>query len=310
MLNERLTTAQRAGVALLLLLCGGAYAAEKKDAPTLYHVEMIVFAHTDNTAARAEQWPETFGIDPVRDMINVRWPPPAGETPKAAPDLARPPLGAAAPAKTPEAPAPGTVRNGYQFVAPNEFKLTASAAKLRRNPRYDVLLHAAWRQPPIDLKEDAAVYVFDRMTDLERPLPDAQAAPEQSVTAGVVSLPPSNGLAESVDSEPMAPRFSGTLKVASGRYLHVALDLLYRHPTLRAGGVNAEGHAVEATRTALQGYRLNETRRIKLGEVHYFDHPAFGALVLVAPIEKGKGVNVEKETVGTDAPAQRDGPDD
>jgi hypothetical protein len=281
MLNERTTTSQRAGAALLLLLCGTAYAAEKKDTPTVYHVEIIVFAHTDNAAAQAEQWPETFGIEPVQEFINVHWPQPAVEPPRSAP-----------PAKTPQAPEPappGKLPNGYQFVAPSEFKLTASAGKLRRTPRYDVLLHAAWRQPPIDLKENAAVYVFDRMTDLEHPLPDPQTplatVPAQSVTAGVISLPPSNGIAESVDPDPAAPRFSGTMKFALGRYLHVALDLLYRHPAMRTDGMNADGQPIEAMRTALQGYRLNETRRIKLGEVHYFDHPAFGALVLVAPIE-------------------------
>jgi hypothetical protein len=95
-----------------------------------------------------------------------------------------------------------------------------------------------------------------------------------------------------------------------GRYLHVALDLLYRHPAMRTDGMNADGQPIEAMRTALQGYRLNETRRIKLGEVHYFDHPAFGALVLVAPIEKSKSANVEKETVGADSPARPGGPDD
>jgi hypothetical protein len=30
-------------------------------------------------------------------------------------------------------------------------------------------------------------------------------------------------------------------------------------------------------------YRLNERRRVKLSETHYFDHPKFGALVRVSP---------------------------
>jgi hypothetical protein len=34
-------------------------------------------------------------------------------------------------------------------------------------------------------------------------------------------------------------------------------------------------------------YRLNESRRIKVSETHYFDHPKFGALVRVSPARAG-----------------------
>lgn len=34
-------------------------------------------------------------------------------------------------------------------------------------------------------------------------------------------------------------------------------------------------------------YRLNEPRRIKVSETHYFDHPKFGALVRVSPAKAG-----------------------
>ena len=40
------------------------------------------------------------------------------------------------------------------------------------------------------------------------------------------------------------------------------------------------------TRTVVQPvYYLSEKRRVKFGEVHYFDHPRFGAIVGVWPAE-------------------------
>lgn len=33
----------------------------------------------------------------------------------------------------------------------------------------------------------------------------------------------------------------------------------------------------------LQGYRLNQNRRIRLDEIHYFDHPMFGVIAIITP---------------------------
>lgn len=38
----------------------------------------------------------------------------------------------------------------------------------------------------------------------------------------------------------------------------------------------------------IAGYRLNQNRRIKLNEIHYFDHPKFGIIIQVSPYETGE----------------------
>lgn len=43
-----------------------------------------------------------------------------------------------------------------------------------------------------------------------------------------------------------------------------------------------------------QGYRMNEKRRLKLNERHYFDHPRFGILMQVSRLEKPKEEKAEK----------------
>ena len=55
----------------------------------------------------------------------------------------------------------------------------------------------------------------------------------------------------------------GTIGLQGGRLLHVGANFVFR-----AGEITAE---------------VNEFRRVKLKELHYFDHPLFGILVQVTP---------------------------
>ncbi len=55
---------------------------------------------------------------------------------------------------------------------------------------------------------------------------------------------------------------SGWIKVYANQLLYVNLDLDFN------------------------GYRLNEKRRIKLNEKHFFDHPKFGVLIQVSRLEE------------------------
>jgi len=74
----------------------------------------------------------------------------------------------------------------------------------------------------------------------------------------------------------------GTITFRRGRFLHIDLDLQ----------LNEHGHIVgqspisnfeEPTPASL--YRLKQTRRIKTGDLHYFDHPKFGVMVKVKKID-------------------------
>lgn len=251
-------------------------ASAEKSAPNIYHVEIILLRNTDAQSVAAETWPDTFGVANVERAILTTLP------------ATTPPANTAA----------KTTPANFELLPASDFKLTASVAKLKRLPAYEVLLHTAWRQPAIDLQESSAVYVYDGMTFPETTLPPPTGQPAVIDAA-----------LHGDDVTPVPPRFSGTVKLALGRYLHVALDLMYRNAAQRTDSVRADGTEFEATREVVQGYRLVETRRIKTSEVHYFDHPAFSALVLVAATEKNKNANVEKETVGADKPIQAT-PDD
>lgn len=80
------------------------------------------------------------------------------------------------------------------------------------------------------------------------------------VASGSVSLP--------IDIEGAGVDLDGWVKIQRGNLLHVIVDLEFSPPT-------SDGLI----------YRLNEKRRVLLNEVHYLDHPLFGAVVKVSPIE-------------------------
>ena len=64
----------------------------------------------------------------------------------------------------------------------------------------------------------------------------------------------------------------GSIRFYMSRYLHLDVNLQFRE----AAGADK---AVPVT------YRISEQRRIKSQETNYFDHPKFGVLVRVMPVE-------------------------
>lgn len=85
---------------------------------------------------------------------------------------------------------------------------------------------------------------------------------QQSAEAKSVSKPVRIGSA--------AGELDGSLRFYLSRFLILELNLALRD---MRGGETPENTAVM--------YQLNEPRRIKVSETHYFDHPKFGALVRV-----------------------------
>ena len=77
---------------------------------------------------------------------------------------------------------------------------------------------------------------------------------------GQESLP----FSEAAAVELTEPNLTGWIKIYANHLLYINLDLDY------------------------QGYRMNEKRRIKLDEKHFFDHPKFGVLAQVSRLEQAE----------------------
>lgn len=80
----------------------------------------------------------------------------------------------------------------------------------------------------------------------------------------------------------VAPRAEGVVRIKVSRLLHVDIDFLYYH----------EGTPV----------RLTETRKLKLREIHYFDHPLFGVVLQVSPYALPSAAPEAEEPADDEAP--------
>ncbi len=73
----------------------------------------------------------------------------------------------------------------------------------------------------------------------------------------------------------------GWIKLIRSVYLHVETDLAYfldNRPDAYPFGVKGEGGYAEMV-------RLHEKRKLRYNELHYLDHPLFGVVVRVSPVD-------------------------
>jgi len=126
--------------------------------------------------------------------------------------------------------------------------------KLSSDSRYEVLTRVAWTQPLYDKRDSVRV-------PLTLSPPDTATAiqPYQFVDSPV----------------------KGGIRIFENRLLFVDLDItdefLTGVPDYSAGARSARPAGV---------YQLREKRRVKLNEIHFFDHPFFGALIRVSRVEQ------------------------
>ena len=127
--------------------------------------------------------------------------------------------------------------------------------KLSSDPKYEVVTHVAWTQPLYEKRESVRVPVT-----LMSPGPVAPGQPYISIN----------------------PPVTGSIQVFENRLLFVDIDITNEFPT------EVPDFAVGSRLARPPGtYRLQEKRRVKLNEIHYFDHPFFGVLIRVSRVEPG-----------------------
>jgi hypothetical protein len=78
----------------------------------------------------------------------------------------------------------------------------------------------------------------------------------------------------------------GTVRLYLSRFLHVNLDLTYQGTAVAANAAQPTGLDEFAFAPR---YKLETERNVRSGELHYFDHPAFGVLVKVTPVPAQSG---------------------
>lgn len=202
---------------------------------------------------------------------------------------------------------------GYEVLKANEFRLLDVVTRLVESPRYQLLMHTAWRQPGVELEQvmpvwikggrvygneytsiDSKIELFDnnvQSSGLTEKEPRTYEFDEQTLESQKLQIKEEqsrlrhNGLYE----------LEGKITIALSRYLHIYTDLILRRPRLLADPVlespaEAEYLAAHAADTRiLNNHLLREHRRMRSKTLHYLDSPEFALLVLITPYEVAKG---------------------
>jgi len=151
-------------------------------------------------------------------------------------------------AHSPEGESGGTP-HAFRLVNRSELSLVPVWNRLKGSSRYRPFLHAGWRLPGV---------------------------PRSAARPAHVGAHLGNGRADASEVDGAErPAVHGTVTVSLGRFLELAVDLLYHRPS---------SDETASLGAAPARFRLVSERRMRSGELHYIDHPLFGVLIRIAPL--------------------------
>lgn len=163
----------------------------------------------------------------------------------------------------------------YTLLPDENFRLNGIYRVLRLSREYRPLYHISWQQPGFD--GDRARLVHLQSEDVTNLF-------ELTMPASLVTDPMPTDF-----YEPVKLSMDGTIKIRSNLYLYVDLDMvLFRPPPVQdidnVKAIDKSALSLEKVPEIepVEYVRMVETRRIKLNELHYFDHPLFGVIIQVS----------------------------
>jgi len=219
----------------------------------------------------------------------------------------------------------------YELLTADDFRLQEIVARLIGSSRYELLLHAAWRQPGLERGKVIPVWIrggrifgkdytsIDNSIELIDNKAEGSAAAdgeakafefdEQSLESQELQLLNQ----QQTQQHEGLYELEGKITVALSRYLHSYIDLVLRRP--RLSDEVAQNNAPEeaylqanlADTRILNNHLLREHRRMRSKNLHYIDSPEFGMLILITPYEVAEGFEeavIEEEPEGETAIAE------
>ena len=156
----------------------------------------------------------------------------------------------------------------YMILDRNRHRLNGVNRVLKLSSEYRPLLHLSWQQPAAERRQSR--YVHIQKIDGEEATPVAETTEPAEEPEFLEELIMPDKIMD------------GSIRIRSGFYLHADIDLSY-FKTLPA-----ENKIIRTSEESFQNsfdksvIKLKETRKIKLNEIHYFDHPMYGVILQVS----------------------------
>nr|WP_269783433.1 CsiV family protein [Marinibactrum halimedae] len=277
----------------------------------LYQIEIIAFTQTPSSMDAREVWPNDIALAyPPGTMVLKTAE--ALEAEAATTDTTMGELSSAiAPShseaksiegETIEAESTGdetsTLPPAYALLSPDVFTLTNTAAHIRRNNRYRLLAHNAWRQPLTNKSQAASIVVtggdaFGNHHELEGTITLwASRYVHAKANLWLTEFYPNYGQDQEFSIWPDLPTLPTEQKAPFGNTMMEVSDnkdaTLWDQDINRGfnSGFSTFGSLGESGYLVSRVVLMEESRRMRSGEVHYIDHPLFGIVVRVVPVDE------------------------
>ena len=219
--------------------------------PQLYKVEIIVFAHVTPKGLLSEQWSE----NPVLPMMNHVYD--LQSIPQQTAALSNPDL------------VPTVIKpSAYQILPVSYFELVSEAEKLTVENNYPLLIHVAWLQPGLPIRNSRRIHIYGGQAyDMNgQPLTDVSPL---NVNSGNVILPAPNGNKQW--------QLNGYVRVSQPYLFQLHANLVLTIPS----SLLQQILPAAAAKLQTNQFVLQQTFRMKLGQLYYIDHPLFGILAKI-----------------------------
>lgn len=214
----------------------------------------------------------------------------------------------------------------YELLPVDQLRLIGIVGKIVASPRYDLLLHTAWRQPGVDRDKVLPVWIKggriygNEYTSIDNQI-EFQEFAEQQETSPSVEF--NEETLEALELEMMEKsqrenpaglyELEGKITISLSRYLHTYVDLVLRRPRLSIE--SASGSSVPTGNTSdysadtriLNNHSLREHRRMRSKNLHYIDSPEFGMLILITPYQVPEEIEAVPDAVEMTDDAAVDG---
>ncbi len=161
----------------------------------------------------------------------------------------------------------------YMMLDKTRNRLNGVQRVFKLSSQYRPLIHLSWQQLATKRKESR--YVHLQRLDGNPSIPVAETSNLDDEPEFIDDLIPLNRIID------------GSIRIRSGFYLHADIDLSYFKE------LPAENKILRTSEEPFVGItdktviKLKETRKIKLNEIHYFDHPMFGVILQVSRLKSG-----------------------
>ncbi len=159
----------------------------------------------------------------------------------------------------------------YLQIAEGKLRMDGIHRVLKLSREYRPHMHVSWQQPGLSSAIARAVHIqkFAEPDLITR----EQNLGQTENNSGVLS----DEMENKYQVKDLI--FDGTIRLRSSRFLHVDVDIAYFPEFLSEQNETINEDNSLFVQQQADYVRLQESRKIKLNEIHYFDHPFFGVII-------------------------------